>query len=178
MFRPEWINFYDSLPRGCAKSQVWDAVISRNKENCDGSACVTVARKKDKIYVMEASVFNIDYPELKKQVYIEAQKGNPQEIFIEDFSTGSMLIRDLRLESTLPLIPTKVKRPKMERFARMAFLMESGRMLFSKGKTESLINEILNVPYGARDDGANALSQYAETIERLYQPPIFRKAIL
>ena len=94
-------------------------------------------------------------------------KYNPTAILIEDKASGQSLIQDLRNELRQNIIPIKITKDKITRFASITPFFESGR-IFILENTEWIVdykNELLSFPNSLHDDQVDSTSQFLNWIK-------------
>lgn len=87
--------------------------------------------------------------------------GKLTALLIEDKGSGSVLIQELRRETTLPVLPQMPRESKLVRFQGVTPLIEAGRVWLPE-QAPWLIDyeqELLHFPNGAHDDQVDETSQ-------------------
>ncbi len=164
MVRRDWLLRYNELPPKIDKTvQSWDTAIKSGAQH-DASVCLTFIESEGKIYLRDALVMRLEYPDLKKRFYAYTQEYRPDVILLEDKSSGQQLIQDIRRETSLPVIATRPKSDKITRFAAVCAMIEAGK-LFLPTQAAWLADfeaELFAFPDGAHDDQVDALTQYLD----------------
>ena len=70
-----------------------------------------------------------EYPDLLRTVKANAERQQINTVLIEDANSGAALIRSLRQETRLNIVPIKVTLDKMTRSAQQSAAIEAGRVL-------------------------------------------------
>jgi len=163
----EWFRRY-TTPPAASKIQMLRISIdtaSKEKEINDPSAAGVWAETDEGHFLLEMWKDRLGYPALKRRVKNLCLKWAPNELLIEDKSSGQSLIQDLNddKEFKTPVIPMEpgkdgkvvrasVESPSIE--AGLVWLPESAPWL------HDFEQEILNFPNGEHDDQIDQLTQY------------------
>ncbi|HUX53905.1 MAG TPA: phage terminase large subunit, partial [Williamwhitmania sp.] len=132
------------------------------KEN-DPSVCIVFYIYKNAFYIADIWRENVIYPELKRKLTLLIEKHNPNEILIEDASSGQSLIQELKINTRKPIIPiTPTSTDKIVRISLQAGQIESG-LVHIPDRANWLYDfetEITQFPNSKHDDQIDALSQF------------------
>ena len=103
----------------------------------------------------------MEFPELKRVLASLAEQWKPNAILIEDKASGQSLIQELKLSTTLPLIPVKVDSDKQTRAQAVTPLMEAGKVFLPQSAPwlSDFVEEMASFPNGAHDDVVDATTQ-------------------
>ncbi len=103
-----------------------------------------------------------DYPNLKRRIVAEAVKHNADVVLIEDKSSGTHLIQDLRHEGKLRPIAIKVDDDKITRMSAQSAKIEAGYVYLPEQAPwlADFMTELLQFPYGRHDDQVDSVSQF------------------
>jgi predicted phage terminase large subunit-like protein len=106
----------------------WDTAQKENELLNDPSALTVWGRGRNLpgYYLREAYAEHLDYPTLKRKVINFAERDRPSAILIEDKSSGTSLIQDLRAETSLPVIPIEPEGDKIFRANEVSAMAEAG----------------------------------------------------
>lgn len=156
-----WLKRYATVPEGSRIVQSWDTAIKAGDAH-DGSACLTFVDTGQEYYLVEAGVWRLEYPDLKRMVMGLAEKWNAAAILVEDKASGQQLLQELRRESALPVVGIQPRSGKIARFAAVAPLIEAGRLFLPKQAPwlAGFEAELLGFPNMAHDDQVDALTQF------------------
>jgi predicted phage terminase large subunit-like protein len=157
------IQRYDQLPirtKSRYVIQSWDTAIKTAGHN-DYSVCVTVlVDERNNYYVVDVLRGRFIYPELKAQVFCQAQKHLADTILIEAAGGGQRLVNELKAKgrSVVGIVP---EGDKLERLSLQLEKFYNGQVFFP---TEApwlpeLETEVLAAPNGPHDDQVDALIQ-------------------
>jgi predicted phage terminase large subunit-like protein len=116
----------------------------------------------DCYYLMDVTRGRYDYPRLKETAINLAQKFRPQDVLIEDASTGTALAQELksaRFGGAVRLIP--IERDKIGRLYVNQAKFEAGLVLFPQGAAflPELEAELLAFPQSKYNDQVDSISQ-------------------
>lgn len=121
-----WFRRYGTLPKGASVlrvSQFWDTAQKADELLNAPWVCGTWLSTCDGYYLAEVFRDWLDYPAGRHMVYALAQKWNPNEIVIENKSTGQSLLQELE---GLPAIPCEPEGDKVMRLACETAAIEAG----------------------------------------------------
>jgi predicted phage terminase large subunit-like protein len=143
--------------------QSWDCASKAGLSN-DYSVCSTWLRTESMHYMLDMRAIKAEYPELKKSVIQQGQIWNPNAILVEDKGSGISILQDMRRETTLPVIPIKIKKHenKAVRLGACAATVEAGKVSLPAGApwVGDFEQELVMFPNGAHDDKVDSFSQY------------------
>jgi predicted phage terminase large subunit-like protein len=147
----EWVKFYtpDERPADFGTIvQSWDTAV-KDTELANFSVCTTWGGKGNKAYLLDVFRKRLLFPDLKKSVEDLAGRHNATVVLIEDRSSGSSLIQQLRADglSKVRAAPS-LDGDKVMRLLGQTSMIESGRALFPKSADwlEPYLNELLSFP--------------------------------
>ena len=175
LIKTDWLHYYEesALPTSFEYIlQSWDTA-SKEKHFNDYSVCTTWGMKKQKLYLLEVFRKRLDYPALKKAVIEHYRKFMPNDVLIEDKSSGIALIQDLRESQIYSLKPIKPEGDKLTRLFANAGVFESGKALLPVRASwlAEYVHELTSFPSGKFDDQVDSTSQALKYMkERLEEP--------
>lgn len=161
IFKREWFRRYQTLPAKFSRIlQSWDTGFKTGATN-DYSVGITIGEAQTGFYVLNLVRDRWGFPELKRQVALQADMWRPDEVLIEDRASGQSLIQELRLATNFPVIACKADRDKETRASATTGYYESSRVLFPVNApwVSDLEDELASFPGGLHDDQVDALSQ-------------------
>jgi len=174
MIKKEWFKTY--TPESCPETfdyifQSWDTA-SKVSELNDYSVCTTWGRKKKHLYLLHVYRKKVDYPTLKRAVFEQAQAWSATTIVIEDTSSGTQLIQELKLECRYN-IQSYRPRPGEDKVMRMFECcnpIENGFVYLPEKAAwlEGYLAELTIFPRGKHDDQVDSTSQALDWIKRIY----------
>jgi len=162
IIKQAWFKYFqeDEIPRndkGAVKMsrlvQIWDTAFKENQSN-DRSACLTLAVGVRGFYVLDLFVRRLEYPDLVRMSLAQADKWDPDQIFIEDKASGQSLIQQLRRDTKLPIKALKAEDDKVTRAHSVTGTIEAGRVLLPARAPwlADFLAEVSAFPHGPHDD--------------------------
>jgi predicted phage terminase large subunit-like protein len=153
----EWLKFYtpEEKPDDFGTIlQSWDTAV-KDTELANFSVCTTWGIKDRRAYLLNVFRKRLSFPDLKKSVQSLAELHNATVVLIEDKSSGSSLIQQLRAEGlskvqAAPLLDGN----KIMRLHGQTPMIEGGFVLFPSGADwlDTYLNELLSFPSSHYDD--------------------------
>lgn len=156
-----------ALPPGRVVAWVhsWDTA-SKEKEVNDPSVGTVWAVLEDGVaYLVDVVRKRMEYPDLKAAVVALYDKWGGDVVLIEDKSSGTALIQDLRSATRLPVKAIEPVGDKVTRAVTSTLLMEAGRMVLPDRATWLLDyeTELTSFPTkGVHDDQVDSTSQFLD----------------
>lgn len=159
-----WFRRYAALPKGAEVlrvSQFWDTAQKADELLNAPWVCGTWVSTYEGYYLADVYRDWLDYPAGRHMVYALAQKWNPNEIVIENKSTGQSLLQEL---AGLPAVPCEPEGDKVMRLACETAAIEAGLVYLpdaAKVKAPWLFDfesEIASFPKSQYKDQADMLS--------------------
>jgi predicted phage terminase large subunit-like protein len=160
----EWFQTYPQRPErqpGDIVTQSWDTASKAGKFN-DYSVCTTWLRRGTDHYLIDDRRERLVYPDLKRFAIQLARRDNPDAVLIEDRSSGTQLIQDLRDGGIVRPIAINPEADKFTRMFLQAAKLEAGSVHIPEQAPwlEDFSNEIRQFPDGRHDDQVDSMSQY------------------
>ena len=153
----EWLKFYtpEEKPDDFKTVlQSWDTAV-KDSELANFSVCTTWGVKDGKAYLLDVFRKKLLFPELKRSVQSLAELHDATVVLIEDMSSGSSLIQQLRAEglSKVRAAPS-LDGNKIMRLNGQTPMIEGGFVLFPKWADwlDSYLSELLSFPSSNYDD--------------------------
>jgi predicted phage terminase large subunit-like protein len=164
IIKAKWLNYYDELPEGGYIYQSWDSAIKADKSH-DFSVCTTWMVSNNQYFLMDLLKVQVDYPELKRLFYRQAEQFSPYKILVEDKASGQQLIQEMR-NSKHNVIPIHPKYDKMTRLILTSPLFEAGKFYLPRAAPwlEDMELELLSFPNCEHDDQVDSISQFLSYI--------------
>jgi len=153
----EFPEDYDSI------LQSWDTA-SKTNQLADFSVCTTWGIKDGKFYLLDVWRKRADFPELKQAVIAQYLKHKPQTILVEDKSSGTALIQELK-EANIYCIKSVIpKGDKEMRLFNKTTLFENGAVnLPAKASwLAEYVHELTSFPTAKYDDQVDSTTQALE----------------
>jgi predicted phage terminase large subunit-like protein len=161
IFNRDWFQHYQQRPESFSRIiQSWDTAFKTGATN-DYSVCATFGESQSGFYLLSLYRAKCEFPELKRQVGLQADFWRPSEILVEDKASGQSLIQELKLSTNYPVIPVLIDRDKETRASAVTGYFESGRVLFPADAPwlADLEDELASFPGGLHDDCVDAITQ-------------------
>jgi predicted phage terminase large subunit-like protein len=159
-----WFRTYENPPErqeGDFVTQSWDTA-AKSDEIHDFSVCTTWLRRGDDHFLVDVARDRLDYPALKRRVIALARQHNPDAVLIEDRSSGTQLIQDIRESGALHPIAISPENDKITRMYGQSALIESGQVWLPSAASwlDDFRDEVIAFPHVRCDDQIDSLSQY------------------
>ena len=127
---------------------------AKDKEENNYSVCTTWGKKDQNLYLLHVLRRRMDYPELKRSVTEQATRFKATTVLIEDKSSGTPLIQELRREGSHAI---KAYQPKIDKKTRMHSVTSTieGGFVHLPDKASWLadyLHEMITFPRGRYDD--------------------------
>jgi predicted phage terminase large subunit-like protein len=124
--------------------------------------CTTWLRRGNDHHLIDVTRGRLVYPDLKRLVVQLARRYKPDAVLIEDRSSGTQLIQDLRDGGVVRPIPINPEADKKTRMFLQTAKLEAGNVFIPEHAPwlDDFRNEILQFPDGRHDDQVDSMSQY------------------
>lgn len=155
-FNPAWWKFYkpEALPEVEASARAWDTAVKTGQAN-DFTAGMLMHRCKIGFFV-SPHLFKkrIQYPQLKRQIQLEAAARPADFEVIEDSSAGASVIQDLQSDTSIPILPFIAEKDKVTRASKVSPLVEAGKVFLPESApwVADFIENMANFPDVEHDD--------------------------
>ncbi|MGE3987446.1 phage terminase large subunit [Pseudorhodoplanes sp.] len=157
----EWLKFYapEEKPDNFGTIlQSWDTAVT-DTELANFSVCTTWGVTGRKAYLLDVFRRKLLFPDLKRSIEAHAELHDATVVLIEDKSSGSSLIQQLRAEglSKVRAAPS-LDGNKVMRLNGQTPMIEGGFVLFPKWADwlDTYLNELLSFPSSNYDDQVDA----------------------
>ena len=163
MIKRSWLRYYDEIPKDIPYSRIiqsWDTAAKDGAQN-DWSVCTTWLVADDNYYLLDLVRDRFEYPLLRDTAIELAKRFKPDEILVEDASTGTALAQELRDEANCYVNPIKIDHDKVGRLYVQQGKFAAGRVWFPKNAPflPELEAELLTFPQSRHDDQVDSISQ-------------------
>ena len=165
IIKREWFRFFEPHELGrkkrLSKIQIWDTAGKTKQEN-DYSVCQTWLEMSDGYYLTHLHRERLEFPELKKKAVELYEKEMPDQVWIEDKSSGTALIQELRRNTRIPIKEISAEKDKVEFVNAATPILEAGRVFipFSALWIDNFLTECEEFPNGEFDDQVDIMSKY------------------
>lgn len=163
MIKVDWIQRYATheLPEEFEMIvQSWDTASKVNNFS-DYSVGITLGIHNKKIYVLDIKRARMDFPNLRRAAIAAYHQYHPHTILIEDASSGTQLVQDLKEQNIYCVKPIRPEGDKKTRLFAQASVFESGK-IYVPAKSpwvDDFIHELTSFPSAKFDDQVDAISQ-------------------
>jgi predicted phage terminase large subunit-like protein len=163
MVKRAWLRYYDKLPEHTHYTrtiQSWDTAAKDGAQN-DWSVCTTWLVADEQFYLLDLTRGRYEYPQLRDTALALAKRFKPDEILIEDASTGIALAQELKQSHYYYVNPIPVDRDKIGRLYVQQAKFAAGRVHFPRDAAflAELEAELLTFPQARTDDQVDSISQ-------------------
>ena len=163
MIKTDWLQRYteQTLPETFDLIvQSWDTASKVNNFS-DYSVGITLGVKNKNIYVLDVKRARLDFPGLRKAAIATYQQYHPHTILIEDASSGTQLVQDLKELDIYCVKPIKPEGDKKTRLFAQASVFEAGKIYVPEQSSwlDNFIHELTSFPSAKFDDQVDAMSQ-------------------
>ena len=163
MIKREWFRYYDEIPKDIPYRwiiQSWDTAAKDGAQN-DWSVCTVWLVVDDNYYLLDLVRGRFEYPALRDAAVELANRFKPDEILIEDASTGIALAQELRDKANCYVNPIKIDHNKIGRLYIQQAKFAAGRVWFPRNAPflPELEAELLTFPQSRHDDQVDSISQ-------------------
>jgi len=162
MIKRAWLRYYDQLPPRRWNTVIlsWDTAAKNGAQN-DWSVCTVWMIVERIFYLINLIRGRYEYPQLRRIAIELAKRYDPHSILIEDASTGTALVQELREAGLYSANPIPIERDKVGRLYVQQAKFEAGLVLFPRGAPflPELEAELLAFPRGKTDDQVDSISQ-------------------
>lgn len=157
IFKEEWLRFWSAIPR-IVYTKVYADTAQKTGEENDYSVFQFWGKGEDgKIYLLDMIRGKWEAPELLDRAFAfwakckKSKHGAPRKMKIEDKSSGSGLIQQLK---GIPVEGIPRNRDKTARAYDTSPQVQIGNVLLMRDNehTSDMIQEIINLPSGSHDD--------------------------
>lgn len=177
----DWFQRYDrnQPPTFVRIIQSWDCAAKVSQAN-DYSVCTTWGVTRDKhAYLLHVFRERLEYPELKRKVRELSAQRNADIVLIEDTTTGTPLIAELRQEGFAHIEPIRPRLDKPSRMRAQTPRMEDGHAWVPQDAPwlADYLHELAMFPNARFDDQVDSTSQALEYIWRVDRGANLAKAL-
>lgn len=175
----KWLRYYDKLPKkqpGDQLVQSWDTASKDGALN-DYSVCLTALVRRNDVYILDVFHAQLNFPDLLRQVQMQAERHSPDILLIEDAASGQQLIQHLEIVGICG-VPSPIRcKPVVDKITRLyagCALIEAGGLILPEEAhwRAGFESELLAFPKGRRDDQVDAVSQLIEWVRARPKIPI------
>lgn len=176
LFKREWWKTYKEAPVFTKIVQFWDCAQKVGISN-DYSVCSTWGVTNNGYYLLDVWRNKVEAPQLEQTSQNLYLKWQPHQVVIEDKSSGSSLIQNLRQKTTIPIFAFDPKqRDKEVRASAVTPIVESGRCFIPESAPwlEDFLLEHERFPNAEHDDQVDTTSMALEHLSKQVTTPRIR----
>lgn len=164
--KTHWLMTYEAIPaEENIKYRLMSCDTAVKTKDINDYSVITfwVVDKQDRYYLVDVIRKKLEYPDLKRTIVEAAARFRPNKILIEDKSSGSSLIQELKREGmskVLPYVPP-AGQDKIMRLHTLTHLFEAGKV-FLPAQAPWLHDyrlELLGFPGSKNDDQVDSTTQ-------------------
>ena len=172
IIKTEWFPRYDlaAKPTTTRIIQSWDCA-SKIKEVNDFSVCTTWGVTPDRrILLLDIFRARLEYPDLKRKVTELARRWRASNVLIEDTSSGTQLIQELKREGLHQIVAIKAEGTKEMRMRAQTAAIENGQVWIPMEcpGLDDYLHELATFPNGKWADQVDSTSQ---ALKFIGEPP-------
>ncbi len=173
MVKRAWFSRYPYLPgyrEGDLIVQSWDTA-AKATELSDYSVCTTWYMKEEEFYLMDVFRERLDFPMLKRKVAEQYRRfagmRMPVRVLIEDKSSGTQLIQELRREKSVRPTAFTPEGDKVMRMHAQSSKVEAGQVYLPDKASwlQDFETEMMQFPNGKFDDQVDSVSQFLSWVD-------------
>lgn len=168
IFKASWFeNRYDELPTLKMTVTGADCAAKTGVGN-DFSAIVTVGSDGKSYFILDVVRERLEFADLGRRMVGIHDRYRPEKCYIEDASSGTPLVQELRRTTSLPIIGIPPRGTKVARAESVSGLFEAGKVRLPKDAPwiETFVDEFLRFPAGKHDDQVDATSLVLSQLRR------------
>ena len=178
LVKRSWLHFYNELPQRFKHIFLsWDTASKTGITNAYSACAVFGVGIDNRVYLLAVERGRMEYPALLKRVaelHTQTQQahGNcPTTTLIEDASSGTALIQQLRAQHRMSVEPIKPISDKESRLNATTAYIQNGTIVFPNTAGAwwpDFLDELLTFPASTFKDQCDAFSQGIGHIDSLY----------
>lgn len=178
LIKREWLQFYDpeALPTFRMTVQSWDTANKAGEMN-DYSVCTTWGIHDRKFYLLHVHRMRLNFPALKRAAKDLSERFNPDKLVIEDKSSGTSLVQELKAEGIYGVEPYQPApgSDKYMRLAAQAIMFEERRVLLPEEAPwlDEYVRELTGFPGSKFDDQVDSTTQALDFMGKNCRPTIY-----
>lgn len=177
IFKREYWRYYEELPAGrpIRITQSWDTAQKAKTIN-DFNVCTTWAQYPTGHYLIDLWKGKCEYPELKSTAKLKNSEHHPHAVLVEDKVSGTVLIQELKKDTTIPVVGIQVETDKIARAMACTPTLAAGNVYLplKASWTAALVDHAAAFPGVKNDDEEDSITQYLNWVrtQGAGKPPI------
>jgi predicted phage terminase large subunit-like protein len=134
----------------------------------DFSAIVTIGTDGKDFFVRDVVRERLEFADLARRIVGVQRRFSAGTVYIEDASSGTPLVQELRRTTSLPIVGVPPRGTKVARAEAVSGLFEAGKVRLPRDAPwiDIFIDEFLRFPAGKHDDQVDATSLTLERLRR------------
>lgn len=168
IFKAAWFEHrYDELPPLKTIVTGADCAAKTGVAN-DFSAMVTVGSDGASYYLVDVLRERLEFADLARRIMSVYAEHRAERVYVEDASSGTPLIQELRRSTRLPIIGIPPRGTKVARAESVSGLFEAGKVRLPRSAPwlNVFVDEFLRFPAGKHDDMVDATSLVLSQLRR------------
>lgn len=175
IIKDAWVQYYapEELPQKFdLLVQSWDTA-SKTSESAAYSVCVTIGIKNQKAYIVDVFRKRMEFPTLKAEAIRLYQQYKPHFILVEDKSSGTQLIQEMKEVQMYGVKAVKPNGDKETRLIRHSVKFESGKVRLPQQAhwLHEFELELTSFPSSRFADQVDAVTQALDYLEERMDEP-------
>lgn len=179
-----WFPRYKELPK------LWDEIVmsadtaQKPKEINDPSVIQVYGKKHEQWYLIHQWKDRVIYPDLKNMAIAMLNQWKPDAFLIEDKSSGSSLIQELKLVKKYPIIAIEPEADKVTRMDTQTPSLENGIISLPDPQftdndwQASIETNLMNFPNPKAWDELDSMSQFLKWLRKREEKPTVRVRVI
>ena len=165
ILKREWFQPYTELPkqRPISTAHSWDTAFKKGKENAYNVGMYW-EEYENGYYLEDVFCEKLTYPELKDAVIMEDAKNDrrPDETIVEDKATGTSLMQELAIDTTINFVPILPEGDKVARAHSISPTVRARNVYIRSNApwSQMVISQLTMFPNCKIKDIMDAFSQY------------------
>lgn len=157
IFPTDKIVDYNDQPKFTFIAQGWDTAV-KDKEINDYSVGITIGVAQDGYYILDRIKGRLQMPALKQAIKDAAYKWDSSIVLIEDKSSGSSAVQEIKAITRVPILAVNVDTSKIARAEATTDVMETGLVHLPEFVPwkEDFLHQLKTFPNATHDDDVDA----------------------
>ncbi|MEO7958418.1 MAG: phage terminase large subunit [Fibrobacteria bacterium] len=163
IFKKAWWKYWEELPneRPIRIVMSLDTAFKEKKSN-DFNVCTTWLQFSTGYYLVDFWEEKVQYPVLKTQTVLIAEKHKPHAVLVEDKASGTPLIQELGSATTIPIVGIIPVGDKVERAHAVTPTIKAGNVWLPlhESWTVRVVDQCSAFPAAKNDDIVDTITQF------------------
>lgn len=176
IYKTEWWQFYDEFPTNIiSKVQFWDTAQKPGITN-DWSVCATYGFTLNGAYLLDLWRKKVEAPDLEDAIKAQYNVWKPNQVVIEDKSSGSSAIQYIQRFTQIPVLPINPTKDKVLRAIEATPYVRSKKVFLPRNAIwlKDFLKEHNEFPNAAHDDQVDTTAMMVNHVNNVssYQPRV------